>query len=305
MIGVLSLPWAWSGASVAPPPTTPTLTARSPAFGPVGTVVTLTGTNLTGATLVQLGVLSCAFTVVNATTITATVPLGAVTGNFAVTTPNGTATLDAPFTVTSVATPLPTISSFAPAFGLVGATVVLTGTNFSGASLVALGGVAASFTINSPTQITATVPAGATDGPWMVVTTAGIAVSASIFDVTATVTASPVTLRWALEVFPAAQPTTGLSRTLLRRSRNAIVVRDVIDAETDSYTTPNAVTWQLLEGAEMAVEGSLTAAGDGWRGEVVLDPSMTLGSGPVLRITAARNGAQWVREYPITISDQE
>jgi hypothetical protein len=301
MIGVLSLPWAWGGSGVATP-STPTLSGLSPTFGPVGTVVTLTGLNLTGATLVQLGVDSCAFTVVNATTITATVPLGAVTGAFAVTTPFGTAT-GGTFTVQTVVTPLPTITSFTPTFGLPGTGVTITGTNFSGASVVALGSLACVFTVISPTTITATVPAGAVDGPFTVVSVAGVAVSPSLFDVQQTVVPSSRTLRWALEVFPATQPA-GLGRVLLRTSRNAIVVRDVVDAESDTYQTPSGVTWQLLEGADVAADGVLTAAGDGFRGEVVLDPSIALGSGPVLRIVATLGGAQWTRDYPITISNQ-
>jgi hypothetical protein len=141
------------------------------------------------------------------------------------------------------------------------------------------------------------------DGPWTVVSTAGVAVSATLFDVTQTVVPSSRTLRWALEVFPATQPS-GLGRVLLRTSRNAIVVRDVVDAESDAYETPSGVTWQLLEGADVAADGVLTAAGDSWRGEIVLDPSISAGSGPVLRIVATLGGAQWTRDYPITISNQ-
>jgi hypothetical protein len=301
MIGYLNSPWAWGGSAVATPQT-PTLTGLSPTFGPVGTAVTLTGLNLTGATLVQLGVVSCAFTVVNPTTITATVPSGAVTGAFAVTTPFGTAT-GGTFTVQTVVTPIPVISSFTPTFGGPGTVVTLTGGNFSGASVVALGSLATVFTVVSPTTITATVPAGASDGPWTVVSSAGVAVSPSIYDVTQTVVPSTRTLRWALEVFPATQPS-GLGRVLLRTSRNAIVVRDVVDAESDSYQTPSGVTWQLLEGADVAADGTMAASGDGWRGEIVLDPSIALGAGPVLRIVATLGGAQWTRDYPITISNQ-
>lgn len=301
MIGALTLPWAWGGNAVATP-STPSLSGLSPTFGPVGTVVTLTGLNLTGATLVQLGVDSCAFTVVNATTITATVPIGAVTSAFAVTTPFGTA-IGGTFTVQTVVAPAPTVVSFAPTFGLAGTVVTLTGTNFSGVSVVALGSLACAFTIVSPTTITATVPAGAADGPFTVVSASGVGVSPSLFDVTQTVVPSTRTLRWALEVFPATQPS-GLGRVLLRTSRNAIIVRDVVDAESDTYQTPSAVSWQLLEGADVAADGVLTAVGDGWRGEIVLDPSIALGSGPVLRVVATLGGAQWTRDYPITISNQ-
>lgn len=69
----------------------PTLTAISPASGAAGSLITLTGTNLTGATAVSFnGTAATTFTVVNATTVTATVPTGATSGNVTVTTPGGT-----------------------------------------------------------------------------------------------------------------------------------------------------------------------------------------------------------------------
>ena len=77
----------------APLATAPTLSGFTPASGSTGTVVTLTGTNFTGATLVTLnGVPITGFTVVNGTTITFTVPAGASPGLVTVTTATGTAT---------------------------------------------------------------------------------------------------------------------------------------------------------------------------------------------------------------------
>jgi Abnormal spindle-like microcephaly-assoc'd, ASPM-SPD-2-Hydin/IPT/TIG domain len=78
--------------------------------------------------------------------------------------------------------PPPTITNFAPTMGDVGASVVITGTGFLGTSAVEFNGVAATFTENSDTQITATVPAGATTGPIMV-TAIGTATSATNFTV--------------------------------------------------------------------------------------------------------------------------
>jgi len=71
--------------------TAPTLTSISPSSGLVGTSVTLTGTNLGSATAVRFfnGV-AATFSVVNATTLTATVPTGASTGPVTVTTGGGT-----------------------------------------------------------------------------------------------------------------------------------------------------------------------------------------------------------------------
>src|SRR5262249_36774896 len=63
---------------------------------------------------------------------------------------------------------------------------VITGTSFMGATAVAVNGVAVSaFTVNSATQITATVASGTTSGKITVTTPGGTATSASNFTVTA------------------------------------------------------------------------------------------------------------------------
>lgn len=80
---------------------TPIITAFTPASGPVGTAVTITGTGLTGATAVTFGgVKATTFSVKSATEVTADVPTGAKTGAIAVTTPGGTAATAKTFTVT-------------------------------------------------------------------------------------------------------------------------------------------------------------------------------------------------------------
>lgn len=78
----------------------------------------------------------------------------------------------------------PTISSFSPASGPSGSSITIAGTNLTGASAVAFNGMAATFTVNSATQITATVPNGATTGRVSVTTTRGTASSAASFTVT-------------------------------------------------------------------------------------------------------------------------
>ncbi len=78
----------------------------------------------------------------------------------------------------------PAITGVVPGSGPVGASVVISGANFSGATAVRFNGLAAGFAINSPGQITATVPAGATSGPVSVTTPGGVATSAGNFIVT-------------------------------------------------------------------------------------------------------------------------
>ncbi|GAA4353623.1 hypothetical protein GCM10023185_14450 [Hymenobacter saemangeumensis] len=162
----------------------PTITSFTPASGNVGATVTITGTNLTGATSVTLGGVAAMFTVVNGTTITFTVPTGATTGAISVTTPGGTVNSGTNFTVTTPV-PAPTITSFTPASGNVGATVTITGTNFTGATAVTLNGAAISgFTVVNGTTITFTVPTGATSGAIAVTTPGGTATSTTSFTVT-------------------------------------------------------------------------------------------------------------------------
>ena len=79
-------------------------------------------------------------------------------------------------------TPAPVISSI-PASGTVGSQIVITGQNFTGATVVTFNGSAASFTVNSTTQITATVPAAATTGLISVATPGGTAQSPTSFTV--------------------------------------------------------------------------------------------------------------------------
>ena len=84
--------------------------------------------------------------------------------------------------VTITATPTVTLTGFSPSAGLTGAIVTLSGTGFTGATAVRFNGVNASYTVDSDTQITATVPATATDGVITVVN-GGSVNSASSFDV--------------------------------------------------------------------------------------------------------------------------
>ena len=77
----------------------------------------------------------------------------------------------------------PSISGFSPSSGPAGTAVVLTGSGFTSSSSVSFNGTSASFTVNSSTQITATVPAGATSGTIGVVAPGGLATSASSFTV--------------------------------------------------------------------------------------------------------------------------
>lgn len=100
-------------------------------------------------------------------------------------------------------TPAPTLTSLSPSSGGVGTTVTLTGTNLTGATGVTFNQVSATFTVVSATQITATVPAGASSGTVGVTTPGGMVGSPTTF----TVTSAPT-----LTTF---SPTTGASGTVI------------------------------------------------------------------------------------------
>lgn len=143
-------------------PAAPTLTAISPNTGVRGTsvAITLTGTNLTGAsklTVSGAGVTVSNLTVTSATTATATFTITSTAALTArtvtITTPGGTAT--GTFTVQG-----PTVAAISPASGVHGTAalpVTLTGANLSGATAITIsgGGMSCSITGTTLTSISA------------------------------------------------------------------------------------------------------------------------------------------------------
>ncbi len=77
----------------------PVISKFTPITGPVGTVVTITGTAFTGATSVMFNTTAAVPTSVSYSKIVVPVPAGATTGKIFVTTPSGTAASVAVFTV--------------------------------------------------------------------------------------------------------------------------------------------------------------------------------------------------------------
>ncbi|MDO7873373.1 FG-GAP-like repeat-containing protein [Hymenobacter sp. ASUV-10] len=140
-----------SSVSVRFNQSSPTISGFTPASGPVGTTVTVTGTALTGATALTLnGVAVSGFTVVDAATIQFSVPAGGTSGPIAVTTPGGTATSATSFTVlrdlvVSTGTPAAPVSIAADTYRNVtitgtGAAVLAADANVAGAFEVQAGG---------------------------------------------------------------------------------------------------------------------------------------------------------------------
>ena len=150
-------------------PTPPTVTGVSPSSGPTagGTSVTVTGTNLTGASAVDFGTANpgTSISAVTATSLTVTSPAGTGTVDVTVTTPNGTSAINAPsdhFTYNAPA--LPTVTGVSPSSGPTagGTSVTVSGTNLTGASAVDFGTANPGTSISAvtATSLTVTSPAG-------------------------------------------------------------------------------------------------------------------------------------------------
>ncbi|MGW7753810.1 IPT/TIG domain-containing protein [Streptomyces violaceusniger] len=141
----------------------PVVTSVTPSQGNPsgGTPVTINGSGFTGATVVRFGSnLATNVVVVSSTQITARTPAGSGTVKVTVTGPTGTSTQNVFFLYTTVAAPV--LTALSPASGPTsgGNTVTITGTNLTSATQVLFGANPATILTNTPTQITATAPAG-------------------------------------------------------------------------------------------------------------------------------------------------
>ena len=145
----------------------PSITGISPASGPVGTTVTISGQNLLDAQnqeTVWFGGVSLSILNPSNTSLQVVVPAGAATGTFLVYT-NGVGNYTSTFTV-GVS---PQITSVSANYGAFGATITLTGTNFGvsqGTSTVTFNGATATARAWSNTSITVVVPYNAACHHW-------------------------------------------------------------------------------------------------------------------------------------------
>jgi len=152
----------------------PTISSFSPTHGWMGvTFIEIYGFNFVGTTSVTFNGVPAQFAIWSDTEIRAWVPTGATSGPISVTTAvasgagaDGTAWSSSSFTVV----PPPAITSFTPTTGSVGTTVDIRGTNFTYVDFVGINNTPAAFTVDSNTEIHATVPAGATGSGPIVVT---------------------------------------------------------------------------------------------------------------------------------------
>ncbi len=161
----------------------PTISSFTPSGATSGNTVTITGTQFTGATAVSFGGMAAtSFSAVNNTTITAVVGSGA-SGNVSVTTPGGTATKSG----FSYVLP-PSISTFLPVTGKSGDTILISGSNLTGATAVSFGNSPASwFAVQNANTAKAVVALGAS-GNVSISTPGGVATAAGFVFTGTTIT---------------------------------------------------------------------------------------------------------------------
>jgi hypothetical protein len=180
----------------------PVVTALSPTSGPSagGTVVTITGQDLMGATAVKFGsVPATSFVVISNTSLTAVAPAGTGVVGVLVTSAHGTSTAGVADQYTHIARPSVAALSTATGSAYGGTSVTITGTGFTDASTVDFGAVAAtSFTVNSDGSITAVAPGNSVGTVDVTVTTPGGTSATSAADqftfVAPIITVGPTTL---------------------------------------------------------------------------------------------------------------
>lgn len=190
----------------------------------------------------------------------------------------------------------PVVSSIGPASGTIGAEVAITGRGFAGASGVRFGAAASEFSVTSSSEITATVPAGASTGPVTVTGPGGTASSPEAFTVTPGIALSVVS----------GPPTTTV--TVAGAGFGAFEAVDVYFDITDAALASTSGTGNF---AGTAVQGS--GAGrhtlpqwashrPRWRRQPEHEPRVTYGEreAPLHRITGlnSKSGRHWPRSSP-------
>lgn len=182
-----------SGGAPANPQ--PAITSIAPTSGPVGTVITVSGSGFTGANAAWIGTAHDAtISAVSDTQLRVTVPADGTSGQVAILNPQHSAFSSNSFSVTADAPELgqQTITGISPASGPVGTSISITGSGFTGSTEASVGAAQhATLTVISDTQATVTVPADAASGAVGILSPQYSAYSATAFTVSTVVITPP------------------------------------------------------------------------------------------------------------------
>lgn len=214
----------------------PTIISFSPISGSVGTVVSITGTNfnptLANNILKFNGTLAIV-TVVTPVSLTVAVPVGASTGKISITVEGITTNSEADFTVFDS----PEITNISPAYGLPGASVTITGKNFSSilsGNTVKFNTLAATLTAATSTSLTVTIPPGATTGK----------ISITVHDLTAT-SSDDFVIPPTITSFSPSSGIIGSSLTIIGTGFNATIANNIVKLNNKLASVTSATTTSL------------------------------------------------------------
>lgn len=155
----------------------PSIADFTPKSGIAGDIITITGTNLLGATI-KIGTVDMTNIIINpdGTSLTAQVGTGTITEFINLIATDGTATSDTTFRIIQT----PTITSFTPANGKFGDEIEIIGTNFTDVNELRLNGqLVAEFAIVDDTKILLEINNLVSSGTFSIKNAAGTATSAT------------------------------------------------------------------------------------------------------------------------------
>jgi hypothetical protein len=163
----------------------PTITGFNPAFGPIGTVITVTGTNLDRSSLATINRIKANLAVVSESKVKVFVPNDATSGPLTLMTAYGFCETSTCFEVIAASA----VTGISPPAAPAGGFVIIKGWGFKGVSSVHFGELLSpSVAVNSTNQITAQIPYGAKSSPVMVEVPAGTAYSSRPMRITLSIT---------------------------------------------------------------------------------------------------------------------
>ncbi|TRX56166.1 hypothetical protein FNH22_16115 [Fulvivirga sp. M361] len=226
-------------------PATPSINSFTPAEGPIGTSVTISGANFSGSSnenIVRFNGTVATVTAASRNELTATVPPMATTGVITIETEGQTATSSSDFIVTSEAKK-PAITSFTPTSGAIGTEVTINGTNFSdnvNGNTVRFNENIATVTAVSTDQLTVKVPPTATTGTITIETGGQIVTSSSEFTVTSEVKALTIT------DFTPSTGAVGTMVTINGTNFSATTTENIVKVNNIPATVVIASTTQLI-----------------------------------------------------------
>lgn len=240
-----------------------TITGFTPATGPAGTVVSVSGTGLDAVTAATVGTAPANFAKISATQINVTVPVGAVSGRIGLSAGGRTAAAGSDFVVAATPAPPPAAPA-APAVTAVAPTTViaglgrltLTGTALDQVASARLGGTALAIASQSATSLALDVPA-----------TLGAAAAATLSLTdragTARNVAQPITVLAALAVtgFTPATATRGQTITISGRGLDRATTVRFGGNATASVASRTGTTSITAAVPATAANGAITVVG--------------------------------------------